>query len=64
MPAKTRIQLLEENIDLREREDDMVEILEDDALDPEEKLDRLSALFEKASEDEDDGDDQVEREGD
>jgi len=58
MPAKTRVELLQENIELREREDEVVDILDDDALDPEAKIDRIADLF-----DETDGDEDADEEG-
>lgn len=54
MPAKTRVELLQENIELREREDEVVDILDDEALDPEAKLHRIADLFDETDGDEDD----------
>lgn len=57
MPAKTRVDLLQENIELLEREDEVMDILDDDALDSDAKLDRISDLFDEAD---GDGGDEVE----
>lgn len=54
MPAKTRVELLQENIELREREDEVVDILDDNALDPDAKIDRIADLFDETDGDEDD----------
>ncbi len=57
MPSPTRADLLERNIELQEREDEILNVLTDDNLDSEEKLETIADLLDDEEDDENEEED-------